>query len=297
MSKFKFICLDIDGTLLSLKHQVTEKTRCIINRVVNEKHIPVVLVSERMPKGILLLQRELGICEPIICYSGSLILYKNLEILQSNYIDASYIKEIFAVQNCSIFTVQNCGIHTSLYKDDDWYVEKMDEWALQEKKITNINPIISHYDQFLKKWEEHNEGCNKIVCMGKPEQIQMLKDILKEIFRDNLNIYLSKPTHLEIIPKSSSKTSAIEFLLKRYKLDKSELITIRDNYNDMDMLEYAGLGIAMGNAPDEVKKVANDVILSNDEDGVAYTIDRYDLNTNESGGGTNEKDRKDLLLS
>jgi Cof subfamily protein (haloacid dehalogenase superfamily) len=262
--------LDIDGTLLNSKHKITEKTKEVIGKVTKEKGIPVVLVSARMPEGILFLQKELDISEPIICYSGALILNKNAELLLSKYIEVSYTNEIFNA-------VQQCNMHMSIYKDDEWYIEKMDEWAKQEKDITNIVPRISKYKELFDKWGKTREGSNKILCMGKPEPIKLLRDKLKKIFKESLNIYMSKPTYLEIMPKEASKTSAIEFLLKKYNLDRTRIIAIGDNYNDIDMIEYAGLGIAMGNAPDCVKEIADYITLSNDEDGVAYAIMKYIL--------------------
>ena len=77
------------------------------------------------------------------------------------------------------------------------------------------------------------------------------------------------------MPTNASKTSAINYLQKKFNIDKDEIIAMGDNYNDIDMLEYAGLGIAMGNAPDDVKKHANDVTLTNDEDGVAEALKKY----------------------
>lgn len=228
------------------------------------------LVSARMPKGILFLEKELGICQPIICYSGALILDKNLNTLLNNYIEISYIKEIYS-------KIKNYNIHMSLYKDNEWYIEKMDKWAVQEKEITNIVPAIKCYQELFISWERKNEGCNKILCMGKQQEIESLKIKLRKIFKDNLNIYPSKSTYLELMPKNSSKTSAIEFLLQKYNICRDDLMAIGDNYNDIDMIKYAGLGIAMGNAPDEVKKQANTITLSNDDEGVSYAINNYVL--------------------
>lgn len=268
MKKYKLVCLDIDGTLLNSQHQITEKTKFIINKITKEKNIPVVLVSARMPKGILFLQKELGINEPIICYSGSLILDNNHNVLMKKYIEASHVRSILNI-------IKNEDIHASLYKDNVWYIKEMDKWAFQEKEITNIMPQINKYEELLEHWEEENSGCNKILCMGDPNKIESLKDKLNNILGSSLNIYLSKPTYLEIMPKDSSKTLAIEVLLRKYCINKSELIAIGDNYNDVDMIKYAGMGIAMGNAPEEVKRIADDITLSNDEDGVAFAINKY----------------------
>ena len=160
----------------------------------------------------------------------------------------------------------------SLYKDNEWYIEEMDYWAKQESEITNIIPKITDFNELMQVWREEGAGPNKILCMANPEEISFLKE---NIHDNGLNIYPSKPTYLEIMPAKASKTSAINVLQKKFNIDKSEIIAMGDNYNDIDMLEYAGLGIAMGNAPEDVKKHGNDVTLTNDEDGVAAALKKY----------------------
>jgi Cof subfamily protein (haloacid dehalogenase superfamily) len=262
------LCLDIDGTLLNSEHHISNKTKIAINKVSHGKNIPVILVSARMPKGIFFLAKELGISSPIICYSGALIIDQDKNMILNHYIEVSYIKKLYSI-------VKKHKICISLYKDDEWYSEEKDKWVEQEGVITNITAKIQDYRELFSCWE--NQGCNKILCMGDEEEILSLKKELLAIFHDDLNIYLSKSTYLEIMPKKSTKTAAIQVLLERYYIDRSELIAIGDNYNDIDMIQYAGLGIAMGNAPDEVKHYANSITLSNDEDGVASAINTYIL--------------------
>lgn len=267
MENFKMICLDIDGTLLNSKHQITEETKKAIKAAVNEKGIPVILVSARMPKGIIFLQKELEIEAPIICYSGALVLDKNGETLFQKHMSVLDIKEVYTV-------AKRLGVHVSLYKDDEWCIEKMDEWVRQEYEITSVIPNVINFEFLFEVWEKEDSGSNKILCMADPDKINLLK---KQLKIDSLNIYPSKPTYLEIMPKGASKTSAIEILRKKFNIKQSEILAAGDNYNDMDMIEYAGLGVAMGNAPDEVKKCADFVTLSNDEDGVAEVIKKFCL--------------------
>lgn len=266
MSKFKMICLDIDGTLLNSKHEVTVETKKAIRAVVNEKGIPVILVSGRMPKGIVFLQKELEIEAPIICYSGALVLDKSEGVLFQKHVSVSDIKEAYVV-------AKKLGVHVSLYKDDEWYIEKMDEWAKQEYEITNITPNITNFQFLLEQWEKEGSGANKILCMLEPDRMNLLKESIKI----DGAIYPSKPTYLEIMPKGASKTSAIEVLREKFNINQREILAAGDNYNDVDMIEYAGLGVAMGNAPDEVKRCADFVTLSNDEDGVAEVIKKFCL--------------------
>lgn len=265
MNSFKMICLDIDGTLLNSNHKISKKVKDTINIAANEKKIPVILVSARMPKGITFLQRELEIDQPIICYSGALILDKDGKMLSKEFINVLDFEEIYKL-------VVKYNIHISLYKDDEWYIEEMDYWSKQESEITNIIPKITDFNELIELWKKEGTGPNKILCMASPDKITFLKENIKA---SDLNIYPSKPTYLEIMPTNASKTSAIYCLQKKFNINKAEIVAMGDNYNDIDMIEYAGLGIAMGNAPEDVKKHANDVTLTNDEDGVAEALRKY----------------------
>jgi Cof subfamily protein (haloacid dehalogenase superfamily) len=270
MNKFKMICLDIDGTLLNSQHKISQNTKEVIQIVSNEKQIPVILVSARMPKGILPLQKELNIVQPIICYSGSLIMNNSTNILLNITITLSDVKQVYTL-------AKDINVHTSLYKDDEWYIEAIDEWTKQEEKITNISPNITKFPNLFTVWEQENSGPNKILYMAQPKDIKRLSAKINSCHSNNLNIYPSKPTYLEIMPNNASKTSAIELLRRKFDIQRSEIIAIGDNYNDIDMLKFAGLGIAMDNAPDQVKQYADDITFSNNKDGVAEAIKKYIL--------------------
>lgn len=270
MNKYKMICLDIDGTLLNSKHRISQNTKKAIQIVSKEMQIPVILVSARMPKGILFLLEELNISQPIICYSGALIMDDKNNILSNVNITIPDVKQVFNSARC-------IGVHVSLYKDNEWYIQEMDKWAEQESEITNISPIITSFDDLFNVWEQEKSGPNKILCMAGSNEIKALDMKIKSYHSSNLNIYPSKPTYLEIMSNNASKTSAIELLCKKFHIQKSKVIAMGDNYNDISMIEFAGLGIAMGNAPEQVKQYADDITLSNDEDGVAAAIKKHIL--------------------
>lgn len=268
MNKFKMICLDIDGTLLNSESKISLNTKEIIRLVVNEKKIPVILVSARMPKGILFLQKELNIVQPIICYSGALVIDDKNNTLLNITIPLADVNQVYKL-------AKQIGVHISLYKDDSWYIEGMDGWARQEGEITNITPDVVSFIDLFNVWYQEGTGPNKILFMAEPSKIKLFNTKIKELNSSNLNFYPSKPTYLEIMSSNASKPLAIEFLCLKFDVQKSEVIAIGDNYNDISMIEYAGIGIAMGNAPDKVKQYANYITLSNDEDGVAEAIKKY----------------------
>lgn len=267
MDKFKMVCLDIDGTLLNSDYRISEKTKEVIRVVANEKHIPVILVSARMPKGILFLQKELEIVQPVICYSGALI-WDNGHILSNITMPISEVKKVYNLAKAA-------GINISIYKDDEWYIEELDAWAKQESEITTCIPVNANFNELFNKWEQADSGPNKILCMAKPEDMKRLAVEVKANCADCLNVYPSKSTYLEIMPVAATKTFAIEFLSRKFGIQKYQIIAIGDNYNDIDMIKFAGLGIAMGNAPEDVKMCADAVTLSNDEDGVAEALKKY----------------------
>lgn len=266
--QYKMVCLDIDGTLLNSEHKISHKTKKVIHDVAVHKKIPVILVSSRMPKGMLFLQKELDITEPMVCYNGALIIDKDNAVLLNVTIPVFIAQQVYDIS-------KSLNVHLSIYKDDEWYIEDMDEWAMQESAITKAIPNIAQFNELFNTWSDNNTGPNKFLCMGKSEDIKEVKEKLYEKLLHELNIYESKLTYLEINHKNASKMTSIDSLAKRFGIKKSEIIAIGDNYNDIDMLKYAGVGIAMGNAPDDVKKHADFVTSTNDEDGVACALKKF----------------------
>lgn len=259
------LCIDIDGTLLNSNHKISTETKNTIKKLSKVGNIPVILVSARMPKGMDFLQEELEIKEPIICYSGALVLDKEYNTIFKNYMEDQHVRKI-------IEKTKKYHLHVSIYSDERWIIEKGDKWSKIESDIICRKPEILEFDDLIAN---SNVGVNKILVIGDEDEISDINKLLNEELGDRLNIYQSKPTYLEIMNKDVSKPKAIEKLLGLYNIDSSEIVAIGDNYNDADMLKYAGMGIAMGNAPDEVKLVSDFITLSNDEDGIVTAVNKY----------------------
>lgn len=258
---------DIDGTLLNSKHQITFDTKNTIQKVVGG-NIPFVLVSARMPSSIFPLQQELNINAPVICYSGGLILGCNREILHSICLSKKSIKQIY-----DIVSDHYPSISFNLYGYDQWIVDNtQNPWVIQEAGIINGSPI----QRVLSSYIEEDHDTHKILCMGPPEDVERLVQQIKNEVT-GISVYKSKGTYLEIMDEMVSKSYAIQELEGIFNITYRELMAIGDNYNDMDMILYAGLGIAMGNAPEEVKKIADWVTSSNDEDGLKIGLEKYIL--------------------
>jgi len=269
MHTYKLICSDIDGTLLNRERQLSDRTIKAIKAV--KESTPVILISSRMPKAMRHLQDELGILnQPLIAYNGGLVVRYD----QGNLVSLLSKEVPIEITSLLLKFISKSTIHASLYNTDDWYVPQMDYWANREMNNTKVTPTVADLNTICENWKSKNKGPHKIMCMGEAGEIQLLENWISMYFAEALNAYRSKPTYLEISSKQISKLSALSFLLdQKFDVTLEQVIAFGDNYNDVEMIKGVGLGVAVGNAKEEVKLVADQITLSNLEDGVAAVLE------------------------
>lgn len=264
---YQLICSDIDGTLLNKDRELSKET---IEQVQRVAPIPMVLISSRMPKALKHLQHEFGnTSAPLIAYNGGLVL-SNEKVLHSTFIKNEVLAEI--INKCT-----TTSIHLSLYHADEWYVPSMDYWAKREENNTKVTPEVKPSVEVLNAWKQEGKGAHKIMCMGDADEIDALYKTLEATFSNEIMLYRSKDTYIEISHKDISKKTAIEVLLKHHftNITMDNVIAFGDNYNDIEMLKAVGLGVAVGNANYEVLKVADVVTDTNKNNGVAKAIKEF----------------------
>jgi Cof subfamily protein (haloacid dehalogenase superfamily) len=266
------LCTDIDGTLLDNRRELSHNTIEIIRRL--GPLMPVVLASSRMPSAMRHLQNELGILQhPLICYNGGYVLSYDgageINVLYSTHIPLAICEDVLTF-------AKTTSVHISLYQDDQWFAPRVDEWTIREATITKVSPILKPGDEVLDLWKKSSLGAHKIMIMGAAAEIKFLERALREAFSNEIHVYHSKSTYLELAPKIISKASALQLLLRQlYDIDLSEVIAFGDNYNDIELIQAVGLGIAVGNARDEVKAVAREIALDSKQDGVAHALYKH----------------------
>jgi Cof subfamily protein (haloacid dehalogenase superfamily) len=269
------ICTDIDGTLLDSRRELSNKTIATF-KALNDR-IPVILASSRMPAAMRHLQAQLNVLHhPLICYNGGYVIHYTNDSSPAQVFNTTRIP---ATLGASIFALsKGTDIHVSLYHEDEWIAPKVDYWTEREQKITKVNARIGNVSEVLEEWDKNQSGAHKVMCMGPESEIHFMEQQLNERFSNHIHIYRSRPTYLELAPKSISKATALDLLLqKHYGLQLADTMAFGDNYNDIEMLQAAGLGIAVDNARDEVKAVANEITLKSTDDGVAASIEKYCL--------------------
>ena len=257
-SPYKAVFSDIDGTLLNSQHQITPKTEAAIKNMLKQG-IPFIPVSARPPYAITPYTEQLGAQHGMICYSGALILDKNLTALYSVILAPQDLQKL----NTLLADFTHLSI--SYYAGLDWFCNDVNnDWIKQESEITGLS---------AKLLQGNLTDVHKILIMGSAEEIQRVEPVLKQAL-PHLSIHRSKDEYLEIMNPAATKAKAIQFMAQHLGINAKQVIAFGDNFNDLDMLQYAGLSIAMGNAPDAIKQVAKEVTATNNEDGIALVLNR-----------------------
>ena len=257
-SPYKAVFSDIDGTLLNSQHQITPKTEEAIKNVLKQG-VPFIPVSARPPYAITPYTELLGAQHGMICYSGALILDKNLTALYSVTLEPQDLQKL----NALLADYPHLSI--SYYAGLDWFCNDVNNnWIKQESEITGLS---------AKLLQGKLTDVHKILIMGSAEEIQTVEPVLKQAL-PHLSIQRSKDEYLEITNSAATKAKAIQFMAQHLGISAEQVIAFGDNFNDLDMLQYAGLSVAMGNAPDAIKQVAKEVTATNNEDGIALVLNR-----------------------
>ena len=268
MSRIKLIMSDIDGTILDKNHQL-DSHLIELMPLLKQCNIPFVLASARSPLGIAPISKELGITDcPIACYNGALISLGD-KILSQHSIDKSELLLLHDFLKKEFPTVS-----INVYSGKDWLVNTIDEWVEIEATITGESPKVTSLADFIK---DEKTLVHKLLLIDNASTIQKLKETLATIDFPQTDFYLSKDNYLEVTHNQVSKKQALLELANYYQLPLTSIMTLGDNYNDIPMIETAGLGIAMGNAPRDVKTCAKAVTDSNEQNGVSKAIKLYVL--------------------
>lgn len=264
---YEMIVLDLDGTLTNSQKIITEKTKQALMNI-QKNGIKVVLASGRPTAGILKLAEELCLDEYegyILSFNGGRIIdVKTKEIIYNKVLPNTMIPNIFKA-------VKELGVGILTYEENEIILGNgVDEYNRLESKINGI-PMreVEDFASYI------NFPINKCLLTGHPERILHAEEVLKDKFGEYLNIYKSEPFFLEIMPLNIDKAYSLSKLLEHVGLSRKQMVCCGDGYNDLTMIRYAGLGVAMANAQAEVKREADFITCSNDEDGIAYVVSKF----------------------
>ncbi len=272
--EIKMIGLDLDGTSLNDNGEFSERTRQAFKKA-HEKGIHVVIATGRaefsLPKNI----SEIEGLEYVITSNGARVLrLSDGCVVYKNFISPQKVREIIEV-------LKSQNARAEMFANGKAYISRSEYDGIVSGDIltrskgyvmATRNPIDDIYAHMID-WEDHIENIS--VNYPNNEAKHECEKKLSEL--EGITVTSSFPLNNEIGGASTSKADALEYLLQSFGLHKDNLMVCGDSRNDIAMIEHAGLGIAMENADDCVKDVADITTLSNEEDGVAYAIEKYAL--------------------
>ena len=265
----KLLVLDIDGTLTNSKKEITKKTKEKLFAIQEMGHI-VMLASGRPTPGMTRYAKELRLAE----YEGYLLSYNGARVLNCKtgkvIYDRTLPREVIP-KLYKFAKKHHCGI-ISYEKDTVLSGNGLDEYIELEARINGI-PIreIDNFPDYI------DFPVNKCLMTAKPQDAEVYVELLQKEFGNTLSIYRSEPFFIEIMPYNIDKAASLDRTLPLLNLTRKNTICCGDGYNDISMIEYANIGVAMKNAREEVKAIADFITDSNDEDGLVKVIDKFIL--------------------
>lgn len=256
---YKLLALDIDGTLLNSDGQVCPSTLKIIETI--KKDILVTISTGRPIQGVYKYIELLGLEAPIITYNGGMIIDSvTKEVLYSQELSKADAKQVLELGDQHDTTM-------IMWSANKLYSNRIDDFVRDYQKLAGLEPIqVSDYSQILE------DGITKVLWLNRPEVLIEFQEKINGKVNDSINYCTSKAHLLEFFDGNVSKAKALEFIGKAYDIKQSEMIAIGDGNNDIDMIDYVGMGVAMDNATDLVKGVSNYITTSNDQEGISNAI-------------------------
>ncbi len=263
----KLVAIDLDDTLLDPGLNISSRCLEAIQRA-QEKGILVTLATGRMYSSALPYARLLQVDVPLITYQGALV--KNSlsgEVLYNKPVPIELGVEVMEY-------FRQSEVHYHCYFGDQLCMEKLSEEGRQYAILAGVEPVI--ISSLIER--ARYEASYKILAVVEDEaRIIDMEKHLKGLYGFTLNITRSKSHFLETMHPRATKGDALEVVASHYGIKQDEVMALGDSYNDLDMIEWAGLGVAMGNAREEVKQAADYITFSNDEEGVAEALHKFIL--------------------
>lgn len=266
---YEILVLDIDGTLTTSEKKITKETLDAI-RIIQKRGHKVVLASGRPTPGIYPVADTLKMHKYggyILSFNGAKIIdCTTKEVIYQKVLPPELLPEIYdaAIKfDTGLITYDNEQVLVATEVDP--YIEKEAKLnRLQYKKIPNFLDYVTF-------------DVNKCLMTAEPEYLAKVEQLMKRRFAGRLSIYRSEPYFLEVVPLNVDKADSLSKLLDHLHLSREQMISCGDGFNDITMIEYAGMGVAMANAQQLVKDAADYITLSNDNNGIAHVINEFML--------------------
>lgn len=259
---YRLLALDMDGTLLNSRGEVSHRNRKAIGAAM-EAGIRVTISTGRSLTGALWCARELDLACPLMIYNGGMLADRAGNVL--------YSKELLPAD--ALLAMEEGvkrGVTLCIWSKGKLYGHPLNERTADYVRFAGMEPLPVESLEALAR-----QGVTKVLWYGTKEEIPAFWEEMEKAPFENVHATPSQPMFLEFFHGEVSKAAALERLGALLNIPREEMIAMGDGANDLELLAYAGLGVAMGNASPLVKKQADAVTVTNDNDGVAEVIEKY----------------------
>lgn len=271
MSQYEIIVLDLDGTLTNRDKVITPKTKEALMEL-QRRGKKIVLASGRPTVGVMPLAKELELEKYgsyILSFNGGMItdcktgeaVFQRMLPLESN----EKIIRLSEEERVGILTYSSDGQILYTNQSDSPYAQL--EQRINHMEIEQVDDMAARINYEVPKFLMIDDG----------DFLAMVEPRVKAAMGKNFSVYRSEPFFLEVLPRGIDKAASLERLLARLGLTREQMIACGDGYNDLTMIKYAGLGVAMENAVLPVRKAADFITYSNNDDGVAHVVEKFML--------------------
>lgn len=264
MRRISLVITDVDGTLVTRDKALTPRAIAAVRRL-HENNIGFSICSSRPPFGLRMLIEPLRLVLPFGGYNAGAIVEPDLTIVEQKLIPPDAAREAVAI-------FQQHAIDCWVFVGNQWLIANPTGDHVDRELHTIQTPptIVPAFD------DSHFAAVGKIVGPSKDhDRVALVTDLMQTALAGRARAARSQPYYCDVIPFGIDKGRLVELLGQRLAVPVSEILVLGDMENDLEMFRKAGFAVAMGNATDEVKRAAQAITLSNDEDGFAVAIERY----------------------
>ncbi len=265
----KALVVDLDGTLLNSEKKLSQATKEKIWEMMDMGHI-LALASGRPTPGMRPIEQALELERR----GGYLLSFNGGRVLDCRTGEVIYEKTLMPQVAPGLYAfarMEGCGLLT-VFGETVLSAFAPDEFTIKESTLNKLP--LRHVENFLQFVDF---PVNKYLMTAPPDKAGELEKKLQARYGESLGIYRSEPYFIEIMPRGVDKGSSIEKLFLWLGIPQERVVACGDGYNDITMLEYVGVGVAMGNAQEAVKARADYIADTNDRDGIVGVIDKYFL--------------------
>ncbi|HBT20828.1 MAG TPA: Cof-type HAD-IIB family hydrolase [Peptococcaceae bacterium] len=264
--KIKLVAVDLDGTLLDNDGKISPRVKEAVRKV-REKGVEVTLATGRTFLSAKPFAEELGLNLPLITYMGALVKYSDSQrTLYERRVPSGLAQEV-------IKATRKRGYPINFYVDDCVLVEELAPQNIEYARKYNV--VVKEIGDLSNV--SNISPIKLLIINENEEEMNKFEKECRELFGKYLHITKSMPEFLEFSHPEATKARGLEAVAEHLGLKKDEIMAIGDSYNDLEMLEYAGLAVVMGNAREDIKRYADYITATNEDDGVAEALEKFIL--------------------